>query len=443
MLSHPNPDRLIIFTRLPYPGTTKTRLIPALGARGAALLHRQLGEHTLATVREGLHKKMAKPIAVEVRFTGGTLEQMQGWLGEDLEYRPQSEGDLGDRLKAAAQEAFESGCSRVVIIGTDCPDLDAVTLMQAFESLHSHDIVLGPAMDGGYYLIGLSRFIPQIFQGIAWGTGEVLAQTLAVAGSESLTVAQLPELRDIDRPEDLAELGSRFSLIPNQGQISIIVPVLNEEARIGSTLAAVCGLSDVEIIVVDGGSGDRTREIATSLGVTVVRSEPGRARQMNLGAAQATGEILLFLHGDTRLGSGFETEIRRILEEPEVVGGAFELKIEGTEPLLRVIEWGVKWRSRLGQMPYGDQGIFVRAATFWELGGFAEMGIMEDFEFVERLKRRGPLAIAPTPAFTSARRWQKLGILQTTGINQLMILGYYLGISPTRLAHWYRTTAVK
>jgi rSAM/selenodomain-associated transferase 2/rSAM/selenodomain-associated transferase 1 len=438
MLSHPNPDRLIIFTRLPYPGMTKTRLIPALGARGAALLHRQLGQHTLATVREGLQQKMAQPIAVEVRFTGGTREHIQGWLGEDVEYRPQSEGDLGDRLIAAAQEAFEAGCSRVVIIGTDCPDLDDGILMQGFESLQSHDLVLGPAMDGGYYLIGLSRFIPEVFQGIAWGTGEVLAQTLAVASSECLSVAKLPELRDIDRPEDLAELGSRFSLKPNRGQISIIVPVLNEEARIGSTLEAVGGLSDVEIIVVDGGSRDRTREIAASYGVTVVRSESGRWRQMNLGAAQASGEILLFLHGDTRLGSGFETEIRRILESPDVVGGAFELRIEGPGPGFRMIEWGVKWRSRWGQMPYGDQGIFVRAATFWELGGFAEMGIMEDFEFVGRLKRRGRLAIAPTPAFTSARRWQKLGILRTTGINQLMILGYYLGISPSRLAHWYR-----
>ncbi|WP_317619325.1 TIGR04283 family arsenosugar biosynthesis glycosyltransferase [Laspinema sp. D2d] len=443
MLSHPNPDRLIIFTRLPYPGMTKTRLIPALGPTGAALLHRQLGEHTLATVREGLQQKILKPIAVEVQFTGGTLEQMQGWLGEEWEYRPQSEGDLGDRLKLAAQEAFAAGCSRVVIIGTDCPDLDAGILLQAFESLNSHDLVLGPAMDGGYYLIGLSRFVPELFDGIAWGTGEVLAQTLAVASSKSLTVAQLPKFRDIDRPEDLAGLESRFSLTPKQGSLSIILPVLNEEARIGSTLAAVCGISEVEIIVVDGGSSDCTREIAESYGVTVVRSEPGRARQMNLGAAQATGEILLFLHGDTRLGPGFETELRRILEEPEVVGGAFELKIEGPEPFLRVIEWGVKWRSRLGQMPYGDQGIFVRAATFWELGGFAQMGIMEDFEFVSRLRRRGPLAIAPTPAFTSARRWQKLGIFRTTGINQLMILGYYLGISPTRLAHWYRTTAVK
>lgn len=434
---------LIIFTRLPYPGTTKTRLIPALGPRGAALLHRQLGEHTLATVREGLQQNRGKPIAVEIRFTGGTQEQMQGWLGEDWLYQPQSEGDLGDRLKVAAHEAFEAGCDRVVIIGTDCPDLDAGILMQAFESLQSHDLVLGPAMDGGYYLIGLSRFIPEVFQGITWGTGEVLAQTLAVASSESLTVAQLPELRDIDRPEDLAQLGSRFSLRENRGQISIIVPVLNEEARIGSTLEAVCGVSEVEIIVVDAGSSDRTGEIAASYGVTVVRSEPGRWRQMNVGAAQATGEILLFLHGDTRLESGFEMEIRRILESPDVVGGAFELRIEGPGPGFRMIEWGVKWRSRLGQMPYGDQGIFVRAATFWELGGFAEMGIMEDFEFVGRLKRLGRLAIAPTPAFTSARRWQKLGILRTTGINQLMILGYYLGISPTRLALMYRTVAVK
>ncbi len=435
MLSHPHLDRLIVFTRLPHPGTTKTRLIPALGAQGAAQLHRQLSEHTLATVREW--SKLEK-MPVEVRFTGGTLDQIQGWLGGDLEYRSQGEGDLGDRLKTASEDAFNARCSRVVMIGTDCPDLEAALLIQAFKSLHHHDIVLGPAIDGGYYLIGLSRRVPEIFQGIEWGTGEVLAQTLAVAAAESLTVDQLPELGDIDRPEDLAKLGSRFCLSPNPGKISVIVPVLNEEARIGSTLGGICELSDVEIIVVDGGSSDRTREIAASYGVRVICSEPGRGRQMNVGAEQATGEILLFLHGDTRLGPGFETDIRQILGKPEIVGGAFELKIDAPGPLLRAIEWGVKWRSRLGQMPYGDQGIFVRAATFRELGGFAQISIMEDFEFVRRLKRRGPLAIAPTPAFTCASRWQKLGILRTTAINQLMILGYYLGVSPARLAQWYR-----
>jgi uncharacterized protein len=440
MNSHPNSDRLIIFTRLPNPGNTKTRLIPALGPRGAAQFHRQLTEHTLATVRQwsGVNPKtQTRP--VEVRFTGGPLEQIQGWLGDDLQYQPQGAGDLGDRLQAASQEAFVAGCDRVVIIGTDCPDLEVSTLSQAFESLNDHDLVLGPALDGGYYLIGLARFIPEIFQGIDWGTGEVLAQTLAIASSEALSVVQLPPLRDIDRPEDLAELGSRFSLSPTPGKISIIIPVLNEEARIGSTLKGVCGVPEVEIIVVDGGSRDKTREIAASFGVEVVCSEPGRGRQMNRGASQASGEVLLFLHGDTRLGPGFERDIQEILEKPEVMGGAFELKIDGPGLLLRAIEWGVKWRSRWGQMPYGDQGLFVRAATFWDLGGFPEIGIMEDFEFVRRLKRLGPLAIASTPALTCASRWQKLGILRTTLINQLMILGYYLGVSPTHLAHWYRS----
>ncbi len=195
----PDTDRLIIFTRYPEPGKAKTRLIPALGTVGAADLHRQMAEHTIAQAR------VLQPyVSLEVRFTGAHQTQMQTWLGDDLDYQMQSAGDLGDRLIDALRTAFSRGATAVIIIGTDCPQLDGALLQTAFEKLHDSDLVLGPATDGGYYLIGLRQLIPELFQAIAWSTDGVLSQTLAIAHALQLAIAQLPPLSDVDYPDDLA-----------------------------------------------------------------------------------------------------------------------------------------------------------------------------------------------------------------------------------------------
>jgi len=162
---------------------------------------------------------------------------------------------------------------------------------------------------------------------------------------------------------------------------------------------------------------------------------------MNAGAAAASGSILLFLHADTRLPPGFDSAVRSALEEPGVVAGAFRLRIGAPGGSLRIIERAVAIRSRVLRMPYGDQGIFVRNETFHELGGFPELPVMEDFEFVRRLRRRGKIRIVSLSAITSGRRWRELGPWRTTWINQKVILGYYLGISPERLAAWYAAGA--
>ncbi|TAF11220.1 MAG: glycosyltransferase [Nostocales cyanobacterium] len=193
-------QHLIIFTRYPEPGKTKTRLIPALGDTGAAHLQKQMTEHTISQVKK-LQKTSA--ITVEVRFAGGNGELMQNWLGRDLVYQNQGEGDLGQRLVQSLVDAFQSHAERVIIIGTDCPSLDPHILASAFEKLQVCDLVLGPALDGGYYLIGLCRVIPELFSQIAWGTSQVLKQTLEIAQALNLSSAYLPNLADIDRPEDL------------------------------------------------------------------------------------------------------------------------------------------------------------------------------------------------------------------------------------------------
>lgn len=191
---------LIIFTRYPERGKTKTRLIPVLGAEGAARFQRQMTEQTLAQVKE---LKAFRPLSVEVHFAGGNQQLMQDWLGADIIYRQQSEGDLGRRMALAFKDSFSAGMTSVVIIGTDCPDLKAQLMVKAFHALEQNDLVLGPALDGGYYLIGQRRFIPELFTGISWSTAEVLEQTISIAQRLDLAIAFLPLLNDIDRPEDL------------------------------------------------------------------------------------------------------------------------------------------------------------------------------------------------------------------------------------------------
>ncbi len=429
-------QRLVVFTRFPEPHKAKTRLIPALGPEGAALLARDMTRHTLALVRVTAAEF---PVSVEVRFEGGDLEKMAACFGNGASYRLQGPGHLGDRMDRAFGEAFCEGEARTVIIGTDCPDITPELIRESFERLATTDLVLGPASDGGYYLIGLRRRTPHLFAEIPWGSEQVLDETLRRATELSLKVSLLRTLSDVDRPEDLA-VWHRVQCRCNaaiSGRISVIIPTLNEAQQLPQTLLSLRDASNAEIVVVDGGSTDGTPEIADRAGCLVFRSPLGRALQQNAGAQAASGSILLFLHADTRLPEGFDAHVRRALDQPRVVAGAFRLRINGPQRTLRLIEYGVNLRTRCLQMPYGDQALFLKAETFCTVGGFPELPIMEDFELVHRLRRRGRIAVANAAVTTSARRWNTFGALRTTWSNQMVIMCYYLGVSPERLARWH------
>ncbi len=445
-LPHQLPDlhlsqHLIVFTRYPVPGTTKTRLIPALGAEAAADLQRQMTEHTLRQVARWQTCSGAPLLhrTVDVRFSGGDRSQMEAWLGASWPYTSQGEGDLGDRLQRAFADSFAAGADQVVAMGIDCPQLTAQQLEQAMQALADHDLVLGPATDGGYYLLGLRRPCPEVFQEIAWSTDKVLQQTLAIAQGQNLRVATLAPLSDIDYPEDLPTwYAVRDRSEPAKTKtLSVIIPALNEAATLPSVLQAVQSGDVVEVIMVDGGSQDDTLAIARQQGAIVLQADPGRARQMNQGARLATGDLLLFLHADTHLPPQFDAEIRHILSDPTVAAGAFTLAIDAPGVALRWVERGVSWRSRWG-LPYGDQGLFLRAETFQQVGGFPDQPLLEDVALVRRLRSLGRIAIAPQSVLTSGRRWQRLGVVRTTVLNQVIVLGYMAGISPDRLARWYR-----
>ena len=218
--------------------------------------------------------------------------------------------------------------------------------------------------------------------------------------------------------------------------ISVIIPVLNEAHHLPATLAAL-EHTNVEIIVVDGGSSDTSQQIARATGCTVINSPAGRARQMNSGAAMAQGEILVFLHGDTVLPGGFVSSIEQTLAQPQVTAGAFSLDLHGCWWGLAMVSRWANIRSRLLQLPYGDQGIFLRQQTFNKIGGFADLPIMEDFCLARTLRSHGKIITLPHKVQSSGRHWEKRGLAASL-VNQLIILGFFLGLSPNLLAKFYR-----
>lgn len=193
-------ETLIIFSRYPEPGKTKTRMIPALGAEGAADLQRRLSEYTLKQAR---NLRQLREVDIAVYFAGGNINLMRDWLGDDISYYAQAEGDLGFKMQSAFADSFAINNERVVIIGIDCPSVDSNVLDSAFKALQDNDLVIGEAADGGYYLIGLRNLYPELFINIEWGKNRVFVTTKNIADFLNLTIAYLPVLRDIDRPEDL------------------------------------------------------------------------------------------------------------------------------------------------------------------------------------------------------------------------------------------------
>ncbi|MFN5515923.1 MAG: TIGR04283 family arsenosugar biosynthesis glycosyltransferase [Cyanobacteriota bacterium] len=227
--------------------------------------------------------------------------------------------------------------------------------------------------------------------------------------------------------------------------ISVIIPIYNEAPqadfylkRLANQVASIPA-GALEILLVDGGSADQTWEICQAYPFALLRSpRPGRACQMNFGAQRAQGNIFLFLHLDSQLPPDFIGAIRGVLAQPEVSAGAFRFRVDLAGRRYRLLERLVNLRSQICRLPYGDQGLFMTRETFAELGGFADLPIMEDYHLVRRLQQRGRVAPVPLSLVTSGRRWRKLGFWKTAVINQLIVLGYHSGIAPARLARWYR-----
>ncbi|MEM7627432.1 MAG: TIGR04283 family arsenosugar biosynthesis glycosyltransferase [Planctomycetota bacterium] len=227
---------------------------------------------------------------------------------------------------------------------------------------------------------------------------------------------------------------------PERGHLSVVIPAFNEASHLPATLSRLraVGGARIEIIVADGGSTDATVALARARGAVVVNAPRGRGPQMNAGAAVATGDTLLFLHADTLLPEVFVEQINTVLARPGTAAGAFRLRIDGDSWRYRLIEWAVQRRGVRRGLPYGDQGLFMSAATFRGVGGFPQWPLLEDVDLVRRLGRVGRVRLADASVVTSDRGWAGRGPWRTTLVNQTCLGAYRLGIDPHRIARWRR-----
>lgn len=218
--------------------------------------------------------------------------------------------------------------------------------------------------------------------------------------------------------------------------VSIVIPTLNEAANISQAIEKAQRIKPCEIIVVDGGSHDGTLEHAKSADRRI-GSPAGRSLQMNAGAEIASGDVLLFLHADCWLEQGAIEAVRRILQQPDVVGGCFRQKIESPGLFYRLLERGNSLRVKTLKWAYGDQGIFVRKEAFRQAGGFPPIKLMEDLYFIKKLKKLGKIALVDHPIHVSARRWKSKGVIGQTLRNWALISLAQCGVPPDRLARFY------
>lgn len=223
-------------------------------------------------------------------------------------------------------------------------------------------------------------------------------------------------------------------------RISIVIPALDEEDGLARTIASCSGERVCEVIVVDGGSRDRTAEVARRAGARVLFAQRGRARQMNAGAAAARGEVLLFLHADTLLPAGFDRAVVRAVSAQGVVGGRFDIDLQPSSPLIWLTARLISLRSRLSRIATGDQALFARREAYEAVGGFEDVPIMEDLAFSIALKRQGDIACLRERVISSSRRWSKDGVFRTILLMWTMRLLYFCGVSPRRLRDFYADT---
>ena len=405
---------VIIFTRVPEAGRTKTRMMPHLTPKQCELLHTCFLEDI---------RKECETCSADV-FVYYTLEknineqEIKSILGKQTGYFAQTGEGLGERMYNALAEVFEKGYEKCVLIGTDVPEVQSTYLENAFEVLSEKDVVFGQTVDGGYYLVGMKKPLKEAFGLSEYGHGTVFEETVKVLEKAGLTVGYVEILEDMDTPEDLRGYRARMrdcerlkqsetgKYLAKIAKISIIIPVYNEEKTIEKLQEQLEDLKDkCEILFVDGGSTDRTLELIRQE-YTVIQGFKGRAVQMNEGAKRSTGDILLFLHCDSELPERPLAEIRRVMKDH--AAGCFGIAFHSRNFFMWTCKVISNHRIKDRKVMFGDQGIFVDRDLFFEAGMFPELPIMEDYQFSLNLKEMGvKLGMAKRRIYTSDRRFPK------------------------------------
>ena len=444
------PPAVVVMAKAPRPGLAKTRLHPLLGADGAAALQAALIAHTVTLAAA------VAPTFVAVDPPDAQAEVLP-LLPAGVPLFGQAPGDLGTRMAAAVLHVAARTGGPVLVVGTDVPTMPAATLRTAADLLTAGaDAVLGPALDGGYYLIGLPVPDPAAFalEPGLWGGHQVLAATQAALARAGRTPVLLEPLPDLDTPADawalLAAPGlpgpiahllrTQVGVTAGRGsplRVSIVVPVLDEAPRLPGLLARLHrDFPGCEVIVVDGGSSDGSPDLVRPP-ARLVTSPPGRGRQLNAGAAVATGDVLWFQHADTHADPAALDQLRGALADPGVVGGGLTIRFDRPGPALAWVAATSNLRARRLHQVFGDQALFVRRSTFDALGGFPDWPLMEDLEMSRRLARVGRLVVLPATSTASARRFTEHGTLRLLAFMQWLKALYFAGVDPADIARRY------
>ncbi|XP_067684152.1 uncharacterized protein [Haliotis asinina] len=472
---------IVVFSRYPTPGATKTRLVPELGPSGAARAQRYMSEHLFCELIKLQSNGDSPAPHVTVSYSGATEPQMDRWLGRrfakmDVSWSPQLPGlCLGEKLAYAFRESFSQNHTYTIVIGSDIPGITSDILKEAMTLLRSPstDVVLGKAEDGGYYLIGMrdscKGIVDDLFKGIRWGSEEVFQQQAVACRRLNLKLHLLPvSLNDVDYPEDLPVLEATVGVPSSElkhPHWSVIIPTYNEADNIARTLTDLlkrvnCTDSIAEIVVSDGGSTDDTVQIcqefakSSPVKVKVVSSKPGRGIQQHAGVMESTGSMILFLHADTLLPRDFDLLSSEALATPGNVASAFTLDFDGLHPEYRksrglpVLDWMTYYRlkivqffangfNRITEDPHGDQALMMTRKMYDRVGGFDPVLLMEDYMLVRKLQKMGHVVTLPQSVITSSRRFETKGVFKTTLMNRLVIMLYTLGVGPDTLAQLY------
>ena len=405
---------IVIFTRVPEAGKTKTRMMPHLTAGQCKKLH----TYFLKDIRKECEKTGAD---IFVCYTPNGEEnetEIKAILGKEKGYFPQKGETLGERMYCAMETVFSKGYRKCILIGTDVPELQVDYLWRAFQVLEKKDVVFGKTMDGGYYLVGMKQPYKEVFGLSEYGHGSVLEETVHVLHKANITVGYTNMLEDMDTPEDLQRYRGRMrNISPLQesetkkyvakiAEISIIIPIYNEENTIEKMQEQLETLKEkCEIIFVDGGSKDRTLELIKPE-YKVIKGYKGRAKQMNVGAKESHGDILFFLHCDSELPENPLATIRRVMRGH--AAGCFGIAFHSWNFFMWTCRVISNHRVKDRKVMFGDQGIFVDRNLFFEVGMFPEIPIMEDYQFSLILKEMGvKLGMARSRIYTSDRRFPK------------------------------------
>lgn len=426
---------LLVFMRYPEAGNVKSRLAASIGATEAARIYEKLVRRTLGVTSEFL---AANPsVHAVVAFSPRERHaQMVSKFAGPWELVPQEGTHLGERMGNADMALRSRGFEHVVLVGSDLLDLDPGDLREAFDALAQEHAVLGPASDGGFYLIGLGKPCSAIFAPRIWGTDKVLKRTEELLRSHGFSVARIRCRSDLDEARDLhlLEVQPLF-----QDRLSVIIPTVD----FGPVLRNALGFlqdqiwPDDEIMVVQGGCGAVPDFEEGTDTIRMIRSPSGRGLQLNAGACEAKGNLLFFLHDDSLPPVGFPFAIRRACRDKSMGVGCFQLQFSPTSPSLDLVAHWANFRSRRLRLPYGDQGLFCRRDFFERLGGFKRPYLMEDVDLVTRCRLHGKVVVLPLKIRTSPERYLRKGVLRASMQNHLLMIMYLLGVDDRKLYRIY------